>query len=229
MGISKLQKQRVSITCACGCGEIFLAFPVYRNKTDGGGLRVPEYKRGHHPNTRKNQTGVVPPWNRGLIKTDHPSISRMGFQSGHQPYNDWSHVNQLLASDFEVRKKWLLAKQGQVAWNTGMKKSAYPNGIASGPAHGNWKGGHGGFRDTAEWQDLRKSIHRRDNWTCQACGDRNHKGRGSRIRLDTHHIIAVCEAPELVKEPNNLITLCKPCHAKTHNYGFKAVKKRSGN
>ncbi|MCK0507912.1 HNH endonuclease [Aromatoleum anaerobium] len=226
MGTSKLQRERVVVTCACGCGETFSAFPTYRSKAEGGGLRVPEYKRGHHPNCRKSQTGRAEPWNKGMKKADHPSIERMGFQPGHAPHNDWSHVNELLRSNIEVRKKWLEHKRGQVAWNTGLSREQYPNGIASGAGHGNWKGGHRGTVDTAEWQRLRRETLVRDNYTCQECGDKNRQGRGSRIQLEVHHIIALCEDPSLALDPDNLITLCRSCHYKTHNYGSKAVKRR---
>src|ERR1700747_378083 len=119
MGISKAQLEGVLVTCQCGCGEMFRAFPVYRNKSEGGGLRVPEYKRGHHPNCRKTQTGNTPTWNKGLKKGDHPAIERMGFQKNHPVYCDWSHVNQMLRSNPDLRKRWLASKVGQVAWNKG--------------------------------------------------------------------------------------------------------------
>lgn len=225
MAVSKAQKEGVLTICKCGCGTEFRAFPTYRRKSEGGGLRVPEYKRGHHPNGFGTRTGRKPAWNKGLKKSDHPSIERMGFQVGHKPYNDWSKVNQLLKTSSEMKNKWLEAKKGQVAWNKGLTKAEYPNGIATGEAHGNWNGGLRGFRDTAEWKTLRLSIMRRDNWTCQECGDRNHVGRGSRIRLESHHIVAVCHDNSLVSDPNNLITLCHRCHVATHNYGAKAAKK----
>jgi hypothetical protein len=224
MGTSKAQKLGVVVTCQCGCGEQFRAFPIYRNKSEGGGLRVPEYRRGHHPNCRKTQTGNVPVWNKGLQKGDHPSIERMGFQVGHKPYNDWSHVNRLLATNAEIKAKWIAAKIGQVAWNKGKTKAQYANGIAFGPKHGNWKGGFGSARDTADWKTLRLQIMRRDNYTCVECGDSNHVGRGSRIRLEVHHIVAICVDPDLAFDPNNLLTLCRKCHFKTHNFGNKAKK-----
>lgn len=227
MGTSKLQRDRVVVTCACGCGEKFSAFPVYRSKAEGGGLRVAEYKRGHHPNCRKAQTGNKPAWNKGLTKEDHPSIARMGYQPGHEPYNDWSKVNHLLRSNLEVKLKWLEAKRGQVAWNNGKTRADYKHGIKSGAEHGNWKGGHRGMVDTAEWQRLRREILKRDQYTCQQCGDKNRKGRGSRINLEVHHVIALCESRDHALDPNNLITLCRNCHYRTHNYGAKSAK-RSG-
>ena len=80
MAVSKAQSQHFLTTCKCGCGEEFSAFPVYRPRSEGGGLQVPDYKRGHHPNCRKTQAGNIPAWNAGLTKEDHPSIVKMGFQ-----------------------------------------------------------------------------------------------------------------------------------------------------
>lgn len=228
MGVSKAQKDRVVVTCACGCGGAFEAFPVYRSKSEGGGLRVPEYKRGHSPNCRKTQAGKLPAWNAGLSKADHPSISKMGFQPGHAPYNDWSKVNEQLKTNTELRDKWLAAKRGQIAWNVGLDKSSYVNGVASGAEHGNWKGGVRGTVDTAAWQTLRRAMLKRDSYTCQVCGDKNRQGRGSRINLEAHHIESLSEAPHLALDPANLITLCRSCHYKTHNYGSKGHK-RGGN
>ena len=220
MGKSKAQKEKVLVVCKCGCGKEFKAYPKYRPKSEGGGLRVPEYMRGHHPNCIKGITG--PAWNKGLKKGDHPSLEVMGFQPDHKPYNDWSSVNEMISNDPEFKAKWLASKKGQTPWNKGKTKDEYPNGIAQGDKHGNWKGGYRGIIDTAEWQKMRRKIQRRDKFTCQQCGDRNHKGRGSRIKLEVHHIEALCNRPDLAFTPSNLILLCSQCHRNTHNYGTKA-------
>lgn len=224
MGVSKAQKARSEVTCKCGCGKVFMAFPVYRPAAEGGGLRVPEYYRGHHPNCKKSAKA----WNKGLKKGDHPSISRMGFQPGHPPYIDGHHLHKMLRENPEIRAKWLASKQNQIPWNKGLSKLEYKNGFSTGPEHGNWKGGHGGIRDTAEWQRIRREVQKRDNYTCQHCGDKNHKGRGSRIRLEVHHIVAIHEDKHKALDFSNLVTLCSKCHRKTHNFGSKALMNRRG-
>jgi hypothetical protein len=217
--------------CICGCGEEFRARLSYRLRDEAGRPAFPAHKRGHHPKCRETQTGEKPAWNAGLRKGDHPSIERMGFQIGHEPHNDWSKVNARFKEDPEFRENWLQSKLGQVAWNKGLTKAQYPNGIASGPAHGNWLGGNGGVRDTAAFADFRRMILKRDNWTCVGCGDRNHLGRGSRVVLHVDHIEPICFAPELALEPSNARTLCFECHKKTETYGPKVrhyVRKRLG-
>jgi len=202
---------------------------TYRSKADGGGLRVPDYKRGHHPNCKKTSFSKAnTPWNKSLKKGDHPSIERMGFQVGHKPYNDWSKIHALQRSDEAYRSRWLASKKGQVPWNAGLTKEDYCKPFPKGKDHGNWKGGHRGAVDTAAWQQLRRDILKRDDYRCQECGDRNRQGRGSRINLEVHHIQAISVKPELALDASNCIVLCRSCHYKTHNYGGKALVQCGG-
>lgn len=58
---------------------------------------------------------------------------------------------------------------------------------------------------------IHKQILLRDNFTCQICNVRGGY-------LHVHHIIRLCEAPELNSNITNLICLCKQCHiALAHN------------
>jgi 5-methylcytosine-specific restriction protein A len=197
-----------------------MAFPLYRTIADGGGLRVPEYKRGHHPNCRANQSTIAG-WSKGLTKNDHPSISRMGFQPGHKPYNDWSHVNHKLATDQAFKAKWIANKIGQKAWNKGLRVHQYKNPFPSGSEHGSWKGGKHGLRDSNAWKTTRDNVFKRDGYTCQHCGDVNRLGRGSRIKLECHHVVPACIDPSRFLDESNLITLCFACHKKEHGNKVK--------
>ena len=217
MSLSTYQSQ----ICRCGCGERFEARLNYRTRDKRGKPTYPRYKRGHHPNCRKTQTSNKPAWNAGMKKGEHPSLERMGFQPGHEAFHDWGPVNERLRNDPKFRARWLKSKKGQVAWNTGLTKEQYPNGIASGAEHGNWLGGHGGIRDTAAFQEFRRAILKRDHWTCVMCGDHNHKGRGSRIVLHVDHIEPICIAPHRALDPTNARTLCFDCHTETETYGPK--------
>lgn len=237
MGVSKKQKEQVSRVCECGCGQSFFPFPIYSNKNTrnnpgdyvgmtserGRTLYVPRFKRSHNPQTHPKGRAA---WNKGLTKEACPTLSRMGYQPGHKPYNDWSHVTERQRSDDEYRKRWLKSKKGQIPWNKGKTKTEYVNGIKSGPDHGNWAGGKRGIHDTAALKAFNKMILRRDKYTCQNCGDKNHKGRGSRCRLEVHHKVAISEDDSLAFEPSNAVTLCKKCHTKTKNYGTKLIHKR---
>lgn len=58
-----------------------------------------------------------------------------------------------------------------------------------------------------DWEDLRKAVLERDDHTCQRC-------REERGPLQVHHIIPRSQGGSDTLE--NLITLCRPCHAVQH-------------
>lgn len=74
-----------------------------------------------------------------------------------------------------------------------------------------WKGGISFEPYSPDWtRVLRKVIRERDHYICQACGKKG---------LDVHHI----NYDKKNCSPENLITLCRKCHAKTsynRNYWF---------
>lgn len=57
------------------------------------------------------------------------------------------------------------------------------------------------------WNEHRKLIYRRDNWTCQECGVKCH----NQIQITCHHI----DYDIKNNDPSNLVTLCASCHGKT--------------
>jgi hypothetical protein len=71
-----------------------------------------------------------------------------------------------------------------------------------------WKGGLSFEPYTTEWTNkLRSIIRKRDDYTCQTCGE--HQGS---FLLDVHHI----DYNKKNCNPENLISLCKACHSKTN-------------
>lgn len=69
---------------------------------------------------------------------------------------------------------------------------------------------------TKEYKAFRAKILKRDNYKCTQCGSEN--------ELEVHHIKEKCNYPELLMVEDNVITLCKECHAKTDNYLCKKHK-----
>jgi 5-methylcytosine-specific restriction endonuclease McrA len=61
-------------------------------------------------------------------------------------------------------------------------------------------------RSTREWAALKKQIHRRDGYRCRLCG------RGD-VPLHVHHRTYATYAEEKLED---LITLCRSCHAHFH-------------
>jgi transposase len=64
-------------------------------------------------------------------------------------------------------------------------------------------------RRREEYYIWRKSVLKRDNFTCQVCG--KHGGK-----LNAHHLNNFSEFKELRYELSNGITLCKNCHEEFH-------------
>lgn len=77
------------------------------------------------------------------------------------------------------------------------------------------------LRNSSEYNNWRKIIYSKDNYTCQCCGKRGGK-------LNAHHLNDFASHEDLRLDPMNGITLCANCHDTTvkgsfHNlYGTKA-------
>lgn len=71
-------------------------------------------------------------------------------------------------------------------------------------------------RNIDGYQEWIRQVFKRDNYTCQCCGD--NKGHN----LNAHHILNYSEFEELRTEIDNGITLCDECHKNFHKtYGYK--------
>lgn len=69
--------------------------------------------------------------------------------------------------------------------------------------------------------ELRESILRRDNWTCQICG--NSIFKEPNLLLEVDHIIPIARGGKT--EPNNLQTLCWRCNRKKSD-GFSVPREK---
>lgn len=77
-----------------------------------------------------------------------------------------------------------------------------------GKGHWNWKGGIStSYLYSREYWKARDFVLLRDNSACRRCG--------AFLNLDVHHIDENRENNEI----NNLVTLCKSCHAQVHRSG----------
>jgi len=84
----------------------------------------------------------------------------------------------------------------------------------------NWKTGDATneartIRDSREYRTWRKHVFQRDDYTCQACGQRGGK-------LNADHELPFAHYPDLRFEVLNGRTLCVPCHRKTPTWGAKS-------
>jgi len=80
------------------------------------------------------------------------------------------------------------------------------------------------IRYSKKMQDWRRSVFKRDNWTCQICGARN--GNGKKIILNADHIKRFADYPELRFDLDNGRTLCVECHRATPTWGNKRGEKK---
>lgn len=91
--------------------------------------------------------------------------------------------------------------------------------LTSGENNYNWKGGtyedeHIRFRKTYEFKSWVKAVYKRDNYTCQCCGQKHGK-------LNSHHLDGYNWCIEKRTDVNNGITLCESCHVDFHkNFGY---------
>ena len=60
----------------------------------------------------------------------------------------------------------------------------------------------------SKWLRTKRAAFERDGYKCQICG--------SQKNLCGHHVKERAKHPELAYEIDNIITLCKSCHAKQH-------------
>lgn len=84
----------------------------------------------------------------------------------------------------------------------------------TGKNHWNWQGGKSNNRHkltTVEYKSWVNTIFKRDDYTCQECGDKG-------IYLQAHHIKSWAYYPTLRFDINNGKTLCVKCHELTDNY-----------
>ena len=68
------------------------------------------------------------------------------------------------------------------------------------------------IKDDKRYKIWREAVFRRDNYTCQGCGERG-------VYIEPHHIRSKVKYPEEAFDVSNGKTLCLECHRKTKNYG----------
>lgn len=73
----------------------------------------------------------------------------------------------------------------------------------------------------SDWNQRRKNVLERDNYTCQGCGISNEKAKERTNRgLHAHHRTPISEGGS--HSLQNLIALCETCHIETHRKNTEA-------
>ena len=71
-----------------------------------------------------------------------------------------------------------------------------------------------GIEYPADWDERKRRVKARDNYTCQRCGRQN-------LQLHVHHENGRSD------DLSNLVTLCKECHYDEHPFMRTAAEARS--
>ncbi len=111
---------------------------------------------------------------------------------------------------------------GKIPWNKGLRYRSRPKSAAEreatrqrmrGAGNHRWRGGISSQAITIRRcvNALRPSVYARDSYCCRLCGKRGG-------RLSIHHVLPVWARPELVCDPDNMVTLCRSCHLKVNQH-----------
>lgn len=144
------------------------------------------------------------------------------FKKGHKMWpgseKTWIKKGERLSpsTEFGTKEPWNKGKQGKPLTPEQRK---FLSGLHKGEKSHRWKGGvtpiHDAIRKSVEYKLWREAVFTRDDYTCQACGQ-----RGGNLHAD--HELPFAHYPDLRFEVLNGRTLCVPCHRKTPTYGYKA-------
>lgn len=80
-----------------------------------------------------------------------------------------------------------------------------------------------GQRNISGYNEWRKQVYKRDNYTCQICKTSNGHGDS---KLNAHHLESYQYNKELRCDVNNAITLCKKCHVDFHKKYSQVTTKK---
>jgi len=180
------------------------------------------------PSSRSWKKGIIP-WNKDL---KCPKISET-HNGSKNPFYGKKHSGKTKRKMSKAQKGNINGfKKGSTPWNKGLKcpkisesqtgeNNSFWNKHHSeefkrkislvhlGEKNHNWRGGISFEPYGLEFDnDLKLKTRRRDSFICQLCGDKEN-GRN----LDAHHI----DYNKQNNNPENLISLCVPCHRKTNH------------
>ena len=190
-------------------GKICLSCGCQKNKLIGVANKGKKRTKSQIKNISESHIGQKA-WNKGLTKETDERISNSMLgkyhteetrlimsikKKGHTPWNKG------ISQTEETRRKNSEAHKGKIPWNKGLK------GVQFGELAPNWQGGKS-FEDYGiEFnKELKQFIKNRDLNICQTPDCMNTE------RLCVHHI----DYDKKNNNPENLITLCNSCHAKTN-------------
>ena len=140
------------------------------------------------------------PWNKGKKFPEFSGKNHFHWKGGEERLPKCIDCGKKLSSIYNTRCRDCLDK-----YKVGEKSNNWQGGLTKESIR---------IRRLAKYKNWRKSVFKRDDYTCQECGQ--HGGY-----LTGHHIKSFAYYPELRFELDNGLTLCELCHSKTDNYKGK--------
>lgn len=217
-----MTNEDINVECACGCGEKLDFSKGRKTKRFIHGHRIRIRNEGAE--SRKN----VEPWNKNKKRTEEEKKKmsegqKKSFLSGNRKkyIKTEKHIENLKQSvskpktpehlkkivlsrennpDYERVKQQISEKIKQKYRDGVLVSNFYIDGRYKNDPNSQYNQYNGQFDE-----QLKFSVRKRDNWTCQLC----FKKRSTTC----HHINEdkTCNIPE------NLIVLCRSCHSKYHS------------
>lgn len=172
------------------------------------------FKKGEHRGLKTEFKKGFTPWNKGLKNCySEETIKNMSkTRTGRPTWNKGKKGVQIVTQDtkekMSISRKKFLNEHPEAIENLKLKMSR--------EKHPNWQGGKSFEPYDKLWNDqLKEQIRKRDHYCCQECF--RHQSEfitktNKPYKLSVHHI----DFDKKNSDPNNLISLCKSCHAKTN-------------
>lgn len=160
-------------------------------------------------------------WLDPLSGMKRPSFKGRKHTKESNEKNRRAHLGRKLSD--EHRRKIAVAATGRKHSESTRKKLSEMHRGEKSPF---WKGGISAANRTKranimsgpKYKRWRRRVFKRDNYTCQNCGE-----RGGELHAD--HIKSFIDYPTLRFRISNGRTLCKVCHQKTPNFGGRVLRR----
>ena len=183
------------VECACGCGEKIKKYTIDRK--DCFSIRERKYIVGHTGNLSNSGQFIKgkTPHNKG--KEPSVETKRKLSAAWHKQFPNGITMEHTIRTSCGQRNIPFEEFDGFVSDNDPRKNRTERE------LHASW----------------RSDVFKRDNYTCQLCGDRG--GNGSRVILNAHHIKDWNNYSDLRRDIDNGVTLCVDCHNYVHSKKYK--------
>jgi hypothetical protein len=191
-----------------------------RGRSKNVGVDNPFYGKHHSDEIKQRLSDVLTGEGNAMYGTKRPQYVIDAVRKAHE--GKPSAFKGKIHTD-EAKRKCSEANKGKISSRRGIPRTpeerfkiseSVKKTAPRGEANFMWKGGvtseNMKARKSFEYQEWRRKVYERDNYTCQHCGD--NKGGN----LNPHHIKSFAEYPELRYVVENGITLCESCHISAH-------------